>query len=175
MAAAELEAKALAWIEEHPVFEKSYVAPLKPASEFAPSLYNYITESLDVGIGFKRPIIPTDSAADLQEAVEYVAVNHVEVAEFEVPAGWYITAKPPTSRFDPGEDGQEVRIESFDGETLRWTVDSKTFFSLSGIEAAILEEARMCPDRPIPEGHDFQVRKDFRGVLHFESSVQRSL
>mmetsp|Transcript_92710 Transcript_92710/g.246303 ORF Transcript_92710/g.246303 Transcript_92710/m.246303 type:complete len:180 (-) Transcript_92710:73-612(-) len=175
MAAQDLEAKALAWIEAHPVFERTYTtAPLTPASEFAPELYNSTTESISVGISFTRPIKEGDSAAELQDALKFVSMEHVEVPDFDVPNGWRVTACPPCSSFNPGEDNQAVRIESFDGKTLKWTVDGKTFFALSGDEIAALNEVRMCCGKPMPPGSYFQARKDFRGLLHFESPVELS-
>mmetsp|Transcript_10711 Transcript_10711/g.21737 ORF Transcript_10711/g.21737 Transcript_10711/m.21737 type:complete len:186 (-) Transcript_10711:91-648(-) len=172
--AGDLEAKALAWIEAHPVFERSYTAPLEPASEHCPELYNCITDPLSVGIRFKRPVQAGDSAADLQELLDFVSMERVEVPDLEVPAGWSVSAMPPCSSFHPGEEDQAVRIESFDGKILHWTIESKTFFALSGNDVAVLEEMRMCCGRPMPEGSYFQARKDFRGVLHFESALELS-
>mmetsp|Transcript_53039 Transcript_53039/g.106474 ORF Transcript_53039/g.106474 Transcript_53039/m.106474 type:complete len:196 (-) Transcript_53039:217-804(-) len=116
----ELEAKAIAWIEAHPVFEMSYTAPMVCAGEFLPELYTCSWKSLCVGMRFKRAIQEGDSAAELQDLVESVSLERVEVPDLEVPAGWSVTATPSHSSFKPGEDGQAVRMKSFDGETLRW-------------------------------------------------------
>mmetsp|Transcript_53040 Transcript_53040/g.106477 ORF Transcript_53040/g.106477 Transcript_53040/m.106477 type:complete len:208 (-) Transcript_53040:239-862(-) len=164
----ELEAKAIAWIEAHPVFEMSYTAPMVCAGEFLPELYTCSWKSLCVGMRFKRAIQEGDSAAELQDLVESVSLERVEVPDLEVPAGWSVTATPSHSSFKPGEDGQAVRMKSFDGETLRWTIDGKTFFALFGNATSTRQEACMCFRKHDP--HDFfHACKDFRGVLHFES------
>ncbi|CAE7557897.1 unnamed protein product [Symbiodinium natans] len=115
------------------------------------------------GIKFGRVPAAGDSVEALQEMLEFMSMERLEVPDLEVPEGWRVTARPATSRFDPGEDDQKITIDSWDGTTLRWTVDAKKFFALGGDNIAALQEVRMMCGMPMPEGSYFQARKDFRG------------
>ncbi|CAK0849989.1 unnamed protein product [Prorocentrum cordatum] len=61
-----------------------------------------------------------------------------------------------------GEDDQHIRIDSFDGSLLRWTVDRKEFGRVRGGLTATQGDERT------RAASSFEAAGSFRGLLHFE-------
>merc|ERR1712066_224174 len=92
--------------------------------------------------------------------------------------GWHLVARPSATNrsFTDGEDGQGIRITSFDGELLKWTVDGKGFSSITGKWGARFEtpgpEAAASAGVPAGvQGSGFEARGTFHGLLHFECRI----
>jgi len=157
------------WIEEHPTVEGTYVGILKPASQWAPSLYNcFVDDTTVFGISFSAVVTPETGLDQLRNTLKFMTVEKLSLPDFEAPEGWQVTLQAPVSQFKNGEEDQTITIESFDGSTLCWTVDAMRFFAVAGNNIEALNEARMCPGRPLPEGSYFQYRQGLRGTFHFQ-------
>merc|ERR1719291_1033363 len=139
-------------------------AKLKPAScPVVPFVFQAALTADAYGINFSRAISADDSAADLQAEVEYAYIEHVKLPDFSVPdEGWRAAAYASTSTFANGEDDQHIRIDSFDGSLLRWTVDKKEFGRVRGALTATQGDERT------REASCFEATGSFRGLLHFE-------
>lgn len=159
-----------AWLAAHPEgFEATYTGTLRPASEFATSLYNGgAAGSSSFGIRFARPIVATDTAATLQDALDFVCFERVELPGLDPPEGWRVTGDFPVSSFPDGEGGQTVKVTALEGGSrLRWTVEAR-LYCIHGVDQA----APPTPaGAPLPEGAYWSVRQDFRGTLHFDCEV----
>lgn len=163
------QAEAQAWLAANPTFESTYKDNLVAA---APGLYKGSTAvpADSFGIMFSKPIDAADTTESLQAALAFVTFERVILPGLSVP-GWRVTGGFPVSRFDPGDDGQTVTVDGFDGTTLKWTVGNARLFCVAGNNEAVLEQMKMVCGRPMPAGSFWQIRQEIRGTLHFECSV----
>mmetsp|Transcript_68141 Transcript_68141/g.121447 ORF Transcript_68141/g.121447 Transcript_68141/m.121447 type:complete len:232 (+) Transcript_68141:26-721(+) len=192
-AAAELQERALAWIAANQRFEATYSgAKLKPATcPVLPFLYSAALTDDDYGLNFSRPLHQDSTVADVQESLDFMFLGLVTVPGLEVAEDWRVGACPSTTSFKNGQDGQHIRITSFDGEHLRWTVDVKEFSSISGQKSGGLESvwrahpgasghAKGVDDWPgatsgpagVVTSSYFKACGAFQGLLHFDCSIR---
>ena len=169
-----LKAAAQAWLDGHPTgFEATYKGTLSPASSSSPSLYNGhgAGEGNSFGIRFTRPIAVDDTVESLEPLLDFVTFERMALPGLDAPEGWTVTGNVPCSSFKPGADGQTVTIDGFDRPTgtLRWTVSNTRFYSVGGRKRP---DHPVACDRPMPKDAYFEIRKEFRGTLHFACGIE---
>lgn len=175
--AAALEAKAIEWIANISTFELTHKGALLEQSRCPalPFLYSSTRTKDDFGLNFSRAILPTDTVAVIQEALTFVVVGHIRVPGLDEPDSWTISARPPKVTFKPGDSGQKVIIEHFDGSKLRFSVESLHFCAIRGemYGAGFCEAAAHSVGtfRPVP-GKSFECCGNFRGSIRFESNLR---
>mmetsp|Transcript_11374 Transcript_11374/g.25832 ORF Transcript_11374/g.25832 Transcript_11374/m.25832 type:complete len:200 (+) Transcript_11374:68-667(+) len=161
-----------AWIAANPSFEHTYAgAKLKQAT--CPALpFVYMGRLTDdrFSMNFTRAIHQDDAVEALAKIVEFMCVEHVSIPGLKPPEDWRVEARPQCTSFKDGEGGQCIRFTCFDGKVLRWTIDSKEFCKVRGVHESA--QAALRAGRPVAPELLFEVAADFRGVLHFECSVQ---
>jgi hypothetical protein len=76
----------------------------------------------------------------------------------------------PASHFASGVDKQLVTVDAYGGDSgaSRWTVANARFFAIGGSDRAVLEQVQRACGIPMLKGSNWQVRQDFRGLLHFD-------
>jgi len=175
----ELEVRSQAWISANPRFEATFAgAKLKPAAcPVFPFLYSAALTDDSYGLRFSRAIQSSDTAEEVQGALDFMFLDHIAVPGLEAAEGWHLVARPSTKSrsFTDGEDGQRIRITSFDGELLKWTVDGKGFSSITGKRGSRFEapgpEAASAGVPAGGQGSCFEARGTFHGLLHFECRI----
>mmetsp|Transcript_81173 Transcript_81173/g.262351 ORF Transcript_81173/g.262351 Transcript_81173/m.262351 type:complete len:265 (-) Transcript_81173:538-1332(-) len=183
--ALELEERAAAWIEEHPTFELTLSdAKLKRAAcPVFPFLYGAALTDDKYGLNFTREIRRGDSIADLQEALDFMFMQHIQVPGFDAPEKWHASARSVDPSFRSGDEGQHIKIESWDGVTLQWIVDSKHFCALRcerddapKDEVPWQGSAASSASLGAPSERRSQLRcearGEFRGILRFRLPVR---
>eukprot|EP00434_Breviolum_minutum_P041205 symbB.v1.2.036650.t3/scaffold5221.1/size29670/3 len=110
---------AIAWIEEHPVFE-TFVPNAKLKRSACPVVPHAFQSALtddSFGISFKHSIAAAHSVDELQAALDYMWLQHLELPILECCGPWWhVLAVLPSITFAQDENGQHIRLAFFDGQ-----------------------------------------------------------
>lgn len=156
---AEIERRIHAWLETQPETLRFELDTGKLAYDSGPKAYALDADGYSLIVDFARPLDPSASVEDLQEAFAYVVVDAVPLA-IEAP-GWRLQLQTPVSSTSEG-----FVIKSHEGGVLEAELTWRFF----GVYGRKLDEQE-CPtilDAPTPKPCYVAVKHDLPFILHMK-------